>query len=119
MGFANTNRSFVSTKVAEKEYALARKFAMWGITVNFIAIAVISGLMIVFHRKMTWFFTDVESLIPDLSFYILCYAIISPWDSCFPNFASLVKITGRLNMQILNSSVNFIFISNGLCILGF
>jgi Na+-driven multidrug efflux pump len=78
MGFANTNRSFISTKVAEKEYALARKFAMWGIAVNFMAVAVISVLMLVFHRKMTYFFTDVESLIPDLSFYILCYGLISP-----------------------------------------
>jgi Na+-driven multidrug efflux pump len=78
MGFADTNRSFVSTKVAEKEYGLARKFAMWGIAVNFLAIGVLSALLIVFHRQMTYFFTDVESLIPDLSFYILCYGIISP-----------------------------------------
>ena len=119
MGFANTNRSFVSTKVAEKEYGLARKFAMWGIVANFIAVGVLSALLIGFHRKMTYFFTDVESLIPDLSFYILCYRIMSPLDGCLGNFATLCKITDQLNMQMLNATINFIFISNGLCILGF
>jgi Na+-driven multidrug efflux pump len=77
MGFADTNRSFVSREV-EKEYGLARKFAMWGIAVNFLPFGVLSALLIVIHRQMTYFFTDDESLITDLSFYILCYWIMSP-----------------------------------------
>jgi Na+-driven multidrug efflux pump len=77
MGFADTNRTFVSRKF-EKEYGLARKFAMWGIAVNFLAYGVLSALLIVFYRQIKYFFKDVESLIPYLSFYILCYGIISP-----------------------------------------
>jgi Na+-driven multidrug efflux pump len=58
MGFADTNRSFVGTNVVEKEYGLARKFAMWGIAVNFLAVGVLSALLIVYHRQMTYFFGD-------------------------------------------------------------
>ena len=54
-----------------------------------------------------------------MSFYILCYGMVSNWDSCFASFASLVKIVGKLNVQILNSTVSFIFVSNTLCVLGF
>ena len=42
MGFANSTRSFVTMKLAEKEYKLAKKFAKWGIIVNFLAMTVIS-----------------------------------------------------------------------------
>jgi Na+-driven multidrug efflux pump len=42
MGFANSTRSFVTMKLAEREYKLAKKFARWGIIVNFLSMSVIS-----------------------------------------------------------------------------
>jgi hypothetical protein len=55
----------------------------------------------------------------DLSLCIFCYGIMSPKDGYLGNYTTLCKITGMLNMQILNATITFIFIGDGLCILGF
>jgi len=118
VGFASAIRTFVGIEIGRKRIQNAKKFAEWGILLNFLTMAIICINISIFSDSIARFFTNIESTKSVISILMFYYGIVGGFDCCLWNFSTLLRYANQIMYLNINALLVQFLIPVGMCALG-
>ena len=105
-GFATTTRNYVGKALGKGQKTIAKKIAGQCTTCTFFVGLLWATLLVVFSKKITHLFTQVEAGFEMQQNFIILYGLTAFYDIMWSTLSNLLRLTNKIWLLNVNSVIN-------------